>query len=269
MKKIYIISICVLVVLACTIFAFSATFSDVPSDAYYADAAERMAEKGILSGFGDGRFYGDWELTRAQFAALACKLLGKVDEAVALAGETPFADVPETHWSTGYVNYAVANKIINGDGDGNFRPDDSVKYEEAIKVIICVLYPDNNITVDPTDWSKNFISEAEKIGLTDNLIGKKGEFMKRSDIAVIADKAVSIFEAEAAETTTVTTKKNDTPSVKPTEPKETTAVTTVPEETTVPVTETPVETTAETTTVAADEFFEFPLGENETPVVWD
>ena len=169
------------------------SFTDVPSDAYYAEAAERMAKEGILSGFGDGRYYGDFELTRAQFAALACKLLGKVDEAVALAGKTDFADVPETHWSTGYVNYAAANKIINGDGDGKFRPDDSVKYEEAIKVIVCVLKPDNNIVIDKNDWSKNFIVEAEKLGLLSNLIGKKGEYMKRSDIAVIADAAYAVL----------------------------------------------------------------------------
>ncbi len=248
MKK--IVSIC-LAVLAVSVFFVSlsaATFTDVPTDSYYAQAAERMAEKGILSGFGDGRYYGDWELTRAQFAALACKLLGKVDEATALAGKTAFADVPETHWSTGYVNYAVANKIINGDGDGNFRPDDSVKYEEAIKVIVCVLEPDNNIVIDPADWSKNFIAEAEKLGITDNLMGKKGEFMKRSDIAVIADAAYSVLEVEKDEETVETTTKS---SNKPSKPASTTASTEPVEE--------PEETTAETTVETTEQTTEFTL----------
>ncbi len=207
MKKIISVLMAILAVSALLVSLSAVSFNDVPTDAYYADAAERMAEKGILSGFGDGRYYGDWELTRAQFAALACKLLGKVDEATALAGKTSFADVPETHWSTGYVNYAVANKIINGDGDGNFRPDDSVKYEEAIKVIVCVLEPNKTIAIDPTDWSKNFISEANALGITNNLMGQKGEFMKRSDIAVIADAAFSILETKAEETSVATTTK--------------------------------------------------------------
>lgn len=205
MKKLFILCLIILLLM----LGVSAVFVDVPSDAYYADAAERMADRGILSGFGDDRFYGDWELTRAQFAALACKMLGKVDEAAALAGKTVFTDVPETHWSTGYVNYASANKIINGDGDGNFRPDDPVKYEEAIKVIICVIEPNNNIKIDKDDWSKNFISEAKKLGLTDNLIGKKGEPLKRSDIAVIADKGMSYLdEKNQAEETSITTRKD-------------------------------------------------------------
>ncbi len=248
MKKIYSILLTMaILIMAVTVIASAATaFSDVPEDAYYADAAKRMSEKGILSGFGDGLFYGDWELTRAQFAALACKILGKVDEAVALAGKTQFADVPETHWSTGYVNYAVANKIINGDGDGNFRPDDSVKYEEAIKVIVCILLPDKEIAIDSSDWSKNFITEAEKLGLTNNLIGKKGEVMKRSDIAVIADNAISVIENKVEETTEATTTKSNKPSSKPSTPAVTT--TTATESTTAPVEET--------------------LGENDTPILW-
>lgn len=248
LKKIFCVFIAALicVVALFAVFASTSSFTDVPEDAYYAEAAERMSAAGILSGFGDGRFYGDWELTRAQFAALACKLLGKVDEATALAGATQFTDVPATHWSTGYVNYTAANGIINGDGDGKFRPDDSVKYEEALKVIVCLLEPDKDIAIDPADWSKNFISEAEKLGITDNLIGKKGEFMKRSDIAVVADVAYSVLSADE-EAVTTTTKKSTTGT---SDPVSTTAATSTsasepsdeepsPESTTVPPSITP------------------------------
>ena len=233
-------------------------FTDVSEDAYYAEAAERMADAGILSGFGDGRFYGDWELTRAQFAALACKLLGKVDEATALAGKTAFDDVPATQWSTGYVNYASANGIINGDGDGKCRPDDSVRYDDAIKVIVCVLKPNADIAIDPTDWSKNFIAEAEKLGLTDNLIGSKGEYMQRSDIAVIADAAYSILNADVEETVEVVTTAATTS--KPSYPSSSSSTTKATTET----------TTVVTTTVITDELHpEITLGENDLPILWD
>jgi hypothetical protein len=87
-------------------------------------------------------------------------MLGKADEAASLAGKTAFVDVPETSWCTGYVNYAVANKIINGDGDGNFRPDDPVKYEEVIKVVVCVLGLDEDVKIEYTfeirnEWNTN------------------------------------------------------------------------------------------------------------------
>lgn len=235
------------------------SFKDVPADAYYAEAAERMADRGILSGFGDGYYYGDQTVTRAQIAALVCKMLGKADEATSLAGKTAFVDVPETNWSTGYVNYAVANGIISGDGDGNFRPDDPVKYEEVVKVIVCVLGLDENVKIDPNDWSKEFIEAADAAGLLGNLTGKKGEYMKRSDIAVICDAAMTVLDNVAEETAaTTTTKKpssSGTPSVTTavTTPKVTTEATTRPAVTAPPIETEPVATEEDYYTTGPDE----------------
>lgn len=203
MKKVgFIFSVAVLTVLV-VLSAFAISFDDVDANDYYAEAAMRMADRGILSGYGDGMYYGDQPVTRAQIAALVCKMLGKTDEATALAGKTVFRDVSEDAWYTGYINYAVANDIIAGDGDGNFRPDDNVKYEEVIKVIVCVLDLDGGIKIDPSDWSREYINAAKKAGLTGNLIGKKGTPMLRSDIAVICDAAMTILDGEGtAETTT-------------------------------------------------------------------
>lgn len=248
-------------VFSAVISVAATSFKDVPEDAYYADAAERMADRGILSGFGDGCYYGDQSITRAQVAALVCKMLGKVDEATALAGKTAFTDVPETSWCTGYVNYAVANGIINGDGDGRFRPDDYVKYEEVVKVIVCVLGLDEGVNINPSDWSKEYIEAADAANLLRNILSKKGEFMLRSDIAVICDSAMKVLddnaEAEPASSVTTTKKKvvddddddEDEPeeTTKKTTTKVTTEKTNEPEDTTTEKT-TAQTTTAETTT---------------------
>ena len=122
-------------------------------------------------------------------------------------GETAFSDVVKDAWYTGYINYAVANGIIVGDGDGKFRPDDYVKYEEVVKVVVCVLGLDEDVKIDPSDWSKEYVEAANGAGLLGSLIGKKGEIMLRSDIAVICDKAMTILD-KAVEATTTTTKKN-------------------------------------------------------------
>ena len=239
-KKLFAV-VLVLALLCTGVFTVAAgSFTDVPADAYYAEAAERMAARGILSGYGDNHYYGNHSVTRAQIAALVCKMLGKVDEAVALAGKTAFTDVPETSWATGYVNYAHQNGIILGDGDGKFRPDDFVKYEEVVKVIVCVLGLDEGVKIDPTDWSKEYLEAAEKAGLLEHLIGKKGEYMLRSDIAVITDAGMQVLDKETAGATSVTTtvatevtttKKPSRPIIRPTTTKK--PVTTEgPEETT-------------------------------------
>ena len=193
-KKIFAFVLAAALLCTAAFSAAAAAFTDVADDAYYADAAERMAARGILSGYGDGGYHGDESVTRAHIAALACKMLGKVDEATALAGVTAFSDIASDSWATGYVNYAHANGIILGDGDGKFRPDDLVKYEEVIKVIVCALELDEDVKIDPTDWSKEYIEAAEDAGLLDDLIGKKGEYMLRSDIAVICDAAMTLLD---------------------------------------------------------------------------
>lgn len=237
----------------------AASFVDVPEDAYYASAAERMAEKGILTGYGDGYYYGGQNVTRAQMAVVACRVLGKEPEAKALAGKTAFNDVTDAHsWATGYINYAVANKIFVGDGDGNFRPDDNVKYEEAVKVIVCVLGLDKDVKIDPTDWSKEYIEAAEKANLVQKLVGKKGEAMLRSDVAVLCDASVTALEtAEETTAATTTKKESGSGSSKPASTTAaTTAVTTEPAETTTTAAETTTsaaETTVQTTTAGNED----------------
>ncbi len=238
MKKFYLVLISLALAMAAMICIFATSFNDVEEGAYYAEAAERMAERGILSGYGDGGFYGGESVTRAQIAALVCKMLGKATEAAALAGKTAFADVNEGAWYTGYINYAVANGIILGDGDGNFRPDDFVKYEEVIKVVVCVLGLDKNVKIDPSDWSKEYIEAAKKANLTQRLIGKKGTPMLRSDIAVICDAAMVVLDGanDATEELTTTTKKSVGGASGTTRPKPaetTTATTTIATTTTV------------------------------------
>ena len=57
MKKRLIFSVITIILVIGTVFAVAAaSFVDVPEDAYYAKAAERMAERGILSGYGDGYY---------------------------------------------------------------------------------------------------------------------------------------------------------------------------------------------------------------------
>lgn len=170
-----------------TIFSVcAAPFSDVQDTDYFAPAASLLKEFGVLDGYPDGTFKPQNSITRAEMAAIVCRLIAKDEEAALLTGETEFLDVPNEHWATGYINYASSTGIINGDGDGNFRPGDPVKYEEAIKMVVCALGYGEEIEIDPEDWSSGYIKLAEDKGITKNLAGQKGTAATRGDIAVMA-----------------------------------------------------------------------------------
>lgn len=170
----------------------AASFSDIHDTDYFASAASLLKEFGVLDGYPDGTFKPQNSITRAEMAAIVCRLIAKDEEASLLAGETEFLDVSNDHWATGYINFSSSTGIINGDGDGKFRPADPVKYEEAIKMVVCALGYGEDIEIDPEDWAAGYIKLAEEKGITKNLTGQKGIAATRGDIAVMAYNGVNL-----------------------------------------------------------------------------
>lgn len=111
-------------------------FSDT-IDTKYERAANFLSQLGIITGYEDGTFRPEQEITRAEFAALAVRALALADEAKQLAS-APFDDTG-SHWSAGNIAIGVQKGIINGYGDGNFGPDDTVTYEQAVKMLVAML----------------------------------------------------------------------------------------------------------------------------------
>ena len=129
-------------------------FSDMKETDYYAQAATALEQLGIISGYPDGTYGADKSITRAEMAAIVCRMIDKETDAEKAKGKTDFDDASDNHWASGYINIASKEGIINGDGNGKFRPEDDVKYEEAIKMIVCALGYGNNVEFDEKDWSK-------------------------------------------------------------------------------------------------------------------
>lgn len=178
------------------VFANDASaFSDVNASDYYAEAAEILAQSGVLKGYPDGTFGAEKSITRAEMAAVVCRVLEKETEAQNVKGETVYDDVSAEHWASGYINLATNEKIIGGDGNGKFRPENEVKYEEAIKMVICALGFADSAVSDPSDWSKVYLDIAAEKGITKNLLGKKGEPAMRGDIAVMTYAGITAKDA--------------------------------------------------------------------------
>lgn len=88
-----------------------------------AEAAQALAEAGIMVGIGDGKFAPDMEVSRA----MAVAVLGRMANAEEKAGGG-FSDVPQGSWYAGYAGWAAENGIV--DGEGSFKPDEPVTGEQ-------------------------------------------------------------------------------------------------------------------------------------------
>lgn len=137
LKKVLALVVAVAMIASMGLAVSAASYSDVASNASYADAVNLLSNLGIIKGYEDGTFKPDNTVTRAEAATMIVRMLGLDDEVE--AGETNFTDVAADNWASGYVNVAEANGIINGMGDGTFNPNGEVTYGQIVKMIVCAL----------------------------------------------------------------------------------------------------------------------------------
>lgn len=106
------------------------TFSDVASDAWYAEAVQTLGSLGIIAGIGNGQFAPDRAITRAEFTVIAMRF-AELDT----SGENIFTDVSEDDWFYDYVVGAIKYGWITGYSDGRFGPYDTITRAQVTTIV--------------------------------------------------------------------------------------------------------------------------------------
>lgn len=114
--------------------AASDDFSDVSPSVSYYKAVQYLKEKGILIGYGDGTFLPENPVSRAEFLKIALEV-----------SNVPFSQqlncYKDVHdeWFASYVCTAAELRLVKGYNDGYFRPEQSINFVEASKIIVNVM----------------------------------------------------------------------------------------------------------------------------------
>ncbi|MBQ7625164.1 MAG: S-layer homology domain-containing protein [Clostridia bacterium] len=202
MKKRFAAALSVLIIWVLSFAAYAETndtaavsFSDVtPSDWFYADVLY-AAEKGLLSGTGNGKFTPNGKTTRAMAVTVLWRLDGKPQ-----AQKASFTDVKEGQYFFDAVSWASENKIVNGYDSTRFAPDDTVTREQIVSILFRYAGYKGKDKSDKADlgaytdasqisaYAKDGMAWAVKAGLingvSDALLAPKGT-ATRSQIAAI------------------------------------------------------------------------------------
>lgn len=101
-------------------------FADVDPEAWYHDGIHFCLDNGLMEGYGNGLFGPSDPLTRGMLAQILYNCEGRP----AVSGERAFADVAHDAWYTDAVAWAAANGIVEGYGDGDYGPNDSITREQ-------------------------------------------------------------------------------------------------------------------------------------------
>ena len=188
------------------VFAGSAfaAFSDVPQDHKYYEAVTTLSKlessgptgegesRTILNGYEDGTFKPDSTITRAEFTKIAVYTLGL--QGIKLEpGE--FTDVSE-HWAKYNIKAAYDSKIINGMGDGTFAPDANVTYDQALKMVVCMLNR-GQLAEAEGGYPDGYRSQAAKLKLTRGIDGMS--FDSPASRGVIAQIMYNALEVDMRE----------------------------------------------------------------------
>ena len=102
-------------------------YTDVPEDAWYAEAVAFCRENGLMNGTSATEFSPDATLTRAMMVTVLHRLAGLP----AAAAPASFADVPAGQWYTEAVSWASGQGIVLGYDGVTFGVDDPVTHEQA------------------------------------------------------------------------------------------------------------------------------------------
>lgn len=180
MKKLLalMLSVAMVFTMGTSVFAYT----DVEEGTYVSEAVTVLSNLGILDGYEDGSFKPEATVTRAEMAKIVCETLGYDSMGTS---KTLFDDVSSKHWAGGYISTAYGLGIINGYGDGKFGPEDTVTYEQAVKMVVCALGYEP-MAANKGGWPAGYTSVAANIGLTKGMSSSA-----RGDIAVLMYNALT------------------------------------------------------------------------------
>lgn len=117
------------------LFQYEKNYVDVPEHYWAWDNIQVLTSRHIVQGVSDSRFLPEGSVTRAEFAAMCVRLLGLSQS----SSPAMFNDVPPGSWFENVIATAADAGILQGDGDGNVRPYDSITRQEMAVVAMRVL----------------------------------------------------------------------------------------------------------------------------------
>ena len=176
--KIRELSVLVALCMVCALLA--APTSAVGNDA----AVLTVRALGIMKGDTNGNMNLDSNVTRAQFATMLTAASSyKNSISTEGSGYSLFRDVKSSHWASEYIRLALEKGWMVGYTDGTFRPDQTVKLEEACTAVLKLLGYDSASLAGSFPSAQ--LAKASALGLRDQISKGQGTNMTRRDCAYL------------------------------------------------------------------------------------
>jgi len=126
-------------------------------------AANFLADKGVIGGYQDGTFRPEKTVNRAEAAKFL--LLARYGSVTSQEGVSPFRDAVAGQWYVPFIIRAAETGIIGGYADGTFRPANMVNTAEFLKMLSITFKLSQNeqhnfSDVSAEDWFAPYVGSA-------------------------------------------------------------------------------------------------------------
>lgn len=169
---------------------------------------EDLASRGVITGYIDGTFLPNKEITRAEFTAIILRALGVQPSSTT----SKFSDVANNAWYAGFVGLASDYGFVLGVGENNFAPERNITREEMSAIITRILssigentsvssaeatnllskFSDGNTV---SSWSRNYMVYLVNAGLIQGADGKVSpkKFTTRAEVSAVISRLIAKY----------------------------------------------------------------------------
>ncbi len=172
-----------------TIIAAAMLTASLPT--YAETPIEQLRDLGVIEGFDNGELGEGYNLTRAQAITIIMRATGFDDAKWYKAEIKKFDDMPISHWASGYVYKGVSLDMIDGVTDLEYMPESNVTYEQAVKLLVCLLgYGGEGMA-----YPEGYLKKAEELGLLKGVSASVGQELTRGEFSALVYNAVNCVPA--------------------------------------------------------------------------
>ncbi|MBA2175021.1 S-layer homology domain-containing protein [Halobacillus locisalis] len=175
-------------------------FNDVPDNHFAKDSIDYLTSKAIISGYGDGTYKPDQNVTRGEASLM-------INRSIVFDRHPPenpeFADVIPTTSTYEAIARLKQEEIIDGFGDGSFYPDQPLTRDQMAKIVVNAFNLESQSTdvefsdVDEEGWAYPYIQVLAEnevtVGYGDGTFRPKEE-VTREQLAAFLERSMQIEE---------------------------------------------------------------------------
>lgn len=172
-------------------------FVDVKASDWFCQPVQYVYDAKLMNGVGDGKFAPYHTVNRAMAVQILYNNATNNDTVDPSQTGQSFSDVSESAWYYDAVQWASANGVSSGYGDGNFHPNDTITREQFIQLLYndaatpavsgSISFADAS---QVSDWAKNSMLWATQNGIVSGI--------QQSDGSILLSPGSSLTRAESA-----------------------------------------------------------------------